>query len=200
MLFSRLKKKPDRFEKEALSHLNSVYRVALSMTGSEMEAQDLAQETMLKAFRFFSSYKEGTNCKAWLVRILINSVINHKRKLKRDFILLDDLRDPDSYLNGGEISRNVPEENAARSATREQIREALMKIPEEYRTAVILSDIEELSYKEISEALSCPIGTVMSRLFRGRRMLKERLIKMNQRDAGHSPVVAFRKNGKENDL
>ncbi len=171
----------ERFAEQAMEHMGSLYSAALRMTRNPADAEDLVQETYLKAYRGFGGFTEGTNLKAWLYRILTNTFINDYRKKKRrpDETDLDEVEDLYLYrrLGGLEAAQ------AGRSAedelfdlfTDSQIKDALEALPEQFRMAVLLADVEGFSYKEIAEILEVPIGTVMSRLHRGRRGLQKRL-------------------------
>ena len=176
-LWSR--KTQERFEREALPHLDAVYRFAMALTRDPAEADDLVQETYLKALRAFDTFREGTNCKAWLFKILRNTLINRLRSDSRSVGL--EAASNESYaaslLGWSERAYHArPDDAAILSATRDQLRAALDSLPEDFRTAVVLADVEGLSYKEIAEVMGTPIGTVMSRLFRARRLMRERLL------------------------
>jgi RNA polymerase sigma-70 factor (ECF subfamily) len=169
------------FEAGVLLHLDSLYRTALRLTNNRQEAEDLVQETMLKAFRFSHTYQPGTNLRAWLFRILNTSAINRYRKQAthptpsplpegEEFYLYNQIRD----LNGQELSSGAEEEVLSQYLD-EDVYEALHNLPPNFRMAVILADIEGLSYKEIAEVLQIPIGTVMSRISRARRQLQRSL-------------------------
>ncbi len=169
----------DTFEVEMLGHLDTLYAVSCRMTKSTVEAEDLVQDTVVKAMRARDQYQPGTNLKAWLLRILTNTFINRYRRggLERD--LLDG---PDATaLTDGWVGANTlrgmrdAESQALKPLVEAEVQRALDELPDEFRLAVVLSDVEELSYKEIAEAMGCPIGTVMSRLHRGRRMLQKTL-------------------------
>jgi RNA polymerase sigma-70 factor (ECF subfamily) len=171
------------FEAGVLAQLDSLYRTALRLTNNPQEAEDLVQETMLKAFRFSHMYQRGTNLRAWLFRILNTSAINRYRKQAshpttmplpegEDFYLYNRIRD----LTGQEISLGAEEEVLSKYLD-EDVYKALNDLPPNFRMAVILADIEGLSYKEIAEALQIPIGTVMSRISRARRQLQQSLWK-----------------------
>ena len=168
------------FEEVALPHMNALYGLALRMTRNSSDAEDLVQETFIRAYRFFDRFQEGTNCRAWLFKILYHTYINLYRKKKRNLETMS-LDEVESYLpylsSAGESANPNPEEGLLRKRTAEEVRKALEELPEEFRIAVILSDMEELSYKEIAEVMECPIGTVMSRLYRGRKLLRKILIK-----------------------
>ncbi len=174
------------FEAGVLAQLDSLYRTALRMTSNRQEAEDLVQETMLKAFRFAHTYQPGTNLRAWLFRILNTSAINRYRKQAahptptplpdgEEFYLYNQIRD----LSGQELSAGAEEEVLSKYLD-EDVFKALNDLPPNFRMAVILADIEGLSYKEIAEALQIPIGTVMSRISRARRQLQQSLWKYAQ--------------------
>ncbi len=171
------------FEAGVLAQLDSLYRTALRMTNNPQEAEDLVQETMLKAFRFAHTYQPGTNLRAWLFRILNTSAINRYRKQAtqpvttslpegEDFYLYNRIKD----LSGQELSLGAEEEVLSKYLD-EDVYKALRDLPPNFRMAIILADIEGLSYKEIAEALQIPIGTVMSRISRARRQLQQSLWK-----------------------
>lgn len=162
--------KRKEFEEVALPYINSLYHMALRMTRNTQDAEDLVQETYLKAYRFFHRFQKGTNCKAWLFKILNNTYINSYRKRVKE-PKIESISD-NPFYETPETILDVEEELIKR-ITQQEIKEALGKLPEEFRSVVILSDLEGFSYKEISEILDCPIGTVMSRLHRGRSRLKE---------------------------
>lgn len=168
-----------RFTQEALPLLDQLYGAAMKMTRNPQDAQDLVQETYLKAFSAFASFQEGTNLKAWLYRIMTNSYINTYRKRQREPYLgaVDELED--WQLGGAESATAM----SARSAEAEAIdrtpdavvSEALNALPEDFRIAVYLADVEGFSYQEIADIAEVPIGTVMSRLHRGRTRLRKTL-------------------------
>ena len=170
----------DPFESEALSFLDALYRTALRMTRSEAEAEDLVQETYIRAFRFRAQFTPGTNLKAWLFRILTNTFINeYRRKAARpDTTELDDVDESILYRHMREVSPGSsspdPEAEVIDNALSSEVKEALEALPEKFRTTLLL-DVEGFSYKEIAEMLEIPIGTVMSRLHRGRKILQRRL-------------------------
>ena len=165
----------DVFTQEALSHLDSLYGVALRLTRRPSDADDLVQETYLKAFRFASSFQRGTNLKAWLFTILHNTWRNKLRHDRRDPIEVDS-ETVDRAATTVE-HEETPEQLLQRATLDTDLKAALDALPEAFRTAVWLRDVEELSYAEIAGALDVPIGTVMSRISRGRRLLFERLTK-----------------------
>lgn len=174
---SAVKDKHKEFEAEALPHMNILYNFALRTTGNPDDAQDLLQETFLKAYRFWDKYEKGTNIRAWLFRIMKNSYINRYRK---------ETREPDKvdYNNVENYYDSIRNDSRETSDLRQrmfgnllgdEVTIALQELPDDFRTVVILCDIEELTYEEIAEFLDCPIGTVRSRLHRGRKMLQARL-------------------------
>ena len=159
----------------------SLYSAAMRMTRNPADAEDLVQETYLKAYRAFESFQEGTNLKAWLYRILTNTFINQYRAKKRrpDQVDLDDVEDFYLYrrLGGLEAARanRSAEDELMDLFTDTEVKDALEDLPEQFRIAVMLADVEGFSYKEIAEILDVPIGTVMSRIHRGRKLLQKRL-------------------------
>ena len=169
------------FAEQAMEHMPSLYTAALRMTRNPADAEDLVQETYLRAFRGFGGFQEGTNLKAWLYRILTNTFINRYRAKKRrpEETEFDDVEDFYLYRRLG----GLEEARAGRSAEDElmdlfpeqEVKEAVESLPENFRMAVLLADVEGFSYKEIAEILDIPIGTVMSRLHRGRKALQKRL-------------------------
>lgn len=168
-----------RFEKEAFVHLNELYGAGLRLTRNPGDAEDLVQETFMKAFSNFHQYKEGTNCRAWLFRILMNTFINgYRRRTKEREILkkkeVGIIRNELVSKEGFEWSSD-PTKVSSKNALSHQVRSALDSLPEEFRTVVLLADLHDFAYKDIAQIMSTPIGTVMSRLFRGRRMLRKKL-------------------------
>jgi RNA polymerase sigma-70 factor (ECF subfamily) len=169
----------DAFAVEMLGHLDTLYGVASRMTRSTTEAEDLVQDTIVKAIRARDQFEPGTNLKAWLLRIQTNTFINRYRRggMERDLLDGPDA-DPlaDGWM-GASSMRSIrdPETLALAPIVEAELSNALDELPEDFRLAVILSDVEELSYKEIAEVMGCPIGTVMSRLHRGRRLLQTKL-------------------------
>jgi RNA polymerase sigma-70 factor (ECF subfamily) len=170
-----------KFTELAMEHMPSLYTAALRMTRNPADAEDLVQETYLKAYRAFGSFTEGTNLKAWLYRILTNTYINTYRAKKRrpEESDIDDLENFYLYrrlggLEGASAGRSA-EDEVLDHFTETEVKEAIEALPEQFRMAVLLGDVEGFSYKEIAEILDVPIGTVMSRLHRGRRALQKRL-------------------------
>lgn len=178
--FGRKKNGGGEFEEAALAHLDALFGAALRLTRNESEAQDLVQDALVRAYRFQHHFEPGTNLKAWLLRILTNTFINHYRRSARERRVLD-------HEEGAPIGDGVMSRAAMRSLTdstsvaqegllRAEILAAIDSLPEDYRMMVVLADVEELAYKEIADTLSVPIGTVMSRLHRARKLLQKSLI------------------------
>jgi RNA polymerase sigma-70 factor, ECF subfamily len=170
---------PDPFEAQTLEHLDALYAVSCRLTKAPLDAEDLVQDTLVKAMRARDQYEPGTNLKAWLFKILHNTFINKYRRGGLERVVLEG-PDADPLADGWVSAASMralrdPETQALRPLVQEEIHQALDELPEEFRLAVVLSDVEELSYKEIAEVMGCPVGTVMSRLHRGRRLLQKRL-------------------------
>ena len=170
-----------QFAAQALEYMPALYSAALRMTRNPADAEDLVQETYLRAYRGFNSFSEGTNLRAWLYRILTNTYINSYRARQRrpEERQLDDVEDLYLYRRIGAVEEAL----AARSAedelmdlfTDDEVKAALDSLPEAFRLAVYFADVEGFSYKEIAEILDIPIGTVMSRLHRGRKAMQKEL-------------------------
>jgi RNA polymerase sigma-70 factor, ECF subfamily len=170
-----------RFTDQTMDLMPSLYNAALRMTRNRADAEDLVQETYLRAYRGFDSFEDGTNLKAWLYRILTNTYINSYRAKKRrpEETELDEVEDLYLYhriggLEAAMAGRSAEDELLDRFSEAE-VKEAVEDLPENFRMAVLLADVEGFSYKEIAEILDIPIGTVMSRLHRGRKALQKRL-------------------------
>jgi RNA polymerase sigma-70 factor, ECF subfamily len=167
------------FESNAIAQLPSLMAVAVRLTRNSAEGEDLVQDTFVKAMRARTQFEAGTNIRAWLLKILTNTFINRYRRGTLERSVVDGAdAEPLSEAWMGSASMSAmrdPESAAMRPMLEAEIQTALDELPEEFRLAVVLADVEELSYKEISDIMGCPIGTVMSRLHRGRRMLKHRL-------------------------
>ncbi|MFM7687281.1 MAG: sigma-70 family RNA polymerase sigma factor [Actinomycetota bacterium] len=167
------------FAQQAMQHAPQLYSAALRMTRNNADAEDLVQETFLRAYRSFHTYEEGTNLRAWLFRILTNSFINTYRARQRrpQQQELGDLEDLYLYRRVADVdpmSRSA-EDTLFDWFTDDEVKQALEDLPENFRLPVLLADVEEFSYKEIAEMLDIPIGTVMSRLHRGRKQMQKTL-------------------------
>jgi RNA polymerase sigma-70 factor, ECF subfamily len=165
---------PPWFEREALAHLDTVYRVARRLTGNAVEAEDLAQETMLKAFRAWQQYRPGTNARAWLLTILRNTFINQYRRAgnRPDPV---DVHAIEGFTVFHDVQTDDPEGAFFAQLVDDEVLQAVDALPDEFRETLVLSDVEGLSYAEIAEVTGAPVGTVKSRLFRGRQLLQRRL-------------------------
>src|ERR1700689_4361337 len=184
-----------RFADEAMVHMSSLYTAALRMTRNPADAEDLVQETYLKASRGFGRFEEGTNLKAWLYRILTNTFINSYRSKKRrpEQTELDEVEDLYLYRRLGGLEAvtagRSAEEEVLDHFTDSDVKAAVEALPEQFRMAVLLADVEGFSYKEIAEILGVPIGTVMSRLHRGRKSLQKVLHDLGVQRGLVKPVV-----------
>lgn len=170
------------FSRQAMPFVNVMFAVALRMTQDEKDAEDLVQEAMLRAYRFFDKFKPGTNLKAWLIKVMTNIFLNKvKRASKRppmvEFETVEELL--------GEVKNDWADISSASEGFREclddEVANALDDLPVDYRVPVLLSAIDGLSYREMAEVIGCPLGTVMSRLYRGRKMLEHRLFSYAKR-------------------
>jgi len=177
--FAENKREVDAFAEEAVGHLDAMYAVACKLTRNPSEAEDLVQDTLLKAMRAREQFHAGTNLKAWLFRILTNTFIN---KYRRGGLERSVLEGPDADpLVDGWVSASTmrhlrdPEQQALQPIVEGEVQRALDALPTEFKIAVILCDVEEFSYEEIANIMGCPIGTVMSRLHRGRKLLQRSL-------------------------
>jgi RNA polymerase sigma-70 factor (ECF subfamily) len=162
----------ERFESEAMPHLNDLFRTASRVLGERSRAEDVLQEVYLQAWKSFDRFESGTNCRAWLFGILFNCIHHHRRKLFRF-----PLRKPNEEFLESNLTYTppIPDE-----LSDQEILKALDSIPADYREVVLLVDVEEFAYREVAEIVSIPIGTVMSRLSRGRKMLRLRLTAVAQ--------------------
>lgn len=169
--------KQQDFNEEILPHLDAIYNFALKLTSNENDAEDLVQDTFVKAYRFFSSYEKGTNAKGWLFRIMKNSYINNYRKASKKPSMSDYNEIEPFYesIRSEQSNTTDLESNMYGSMMDDQMTNALTRLPEDFRTVVLLCDVEGFSYEEISNMLDVPIGTIRSRLHRGRGLLKAEL-------------------------
>ena len=154
------------FDAAALVHLDELFRVARRVMGDATAAEDVVQETYLKAWQSFDGFEPGTNCRAWLYKILFRTIGSRRRELQREMAMFDDQLFEESRF---------PATTAVNPVTTHQIQQAFAELPIAFATVIQLVDVEGLSYKEVAEALGIPVGTVMSRLHRGRRQLRQRL-------------------------
>ena len=159
---------PEVFEMEAMAHLNDLYRTAMRLVMNQSDAEDLVQETFMQAWKSFDRYEVGTNCRAWLYKILFNKVDHYRRKKYTQAKYLQEV-DEEIFAN---VSSTPP---VSEHLTDESIIKALDKLPGHYREVVLLTDVHEFSYKEVADILQIPIGTVMSRLNRARTQLRSTL-------------------------
>ena len=172
-------KESDAFAEECLSHMDAMYGVACRLTRNPTEAEDLVQDALVKAMRARDQFHAGTNLKAWMFRILTNTFINKYRRGGLERSLLDG-PDADPLVDGWVSAATMrqlrdPEQIALTPIVEGEVGRALDQLPTEFKLAVILCDVEEFSYEEIAEIMGCPIGTVMSRLHRGRKLLQKSL-------------------------
>ncbi len=179
-----------RFEDACVEHLDALYAAALRMTRNGSSAEELVQDTYVRAFRFAESFEWGTNLKAWLFRILTNTFINNYRHRthERKYVeraasepIYDEVLDTEARAFASD-----PEKHAFNTFLRTELERAIDELPDDFRQVVVLADLQGFSYKEVAEILGCPIGTVMSRLHRARRMLQRELIDFAV-DAGLKP-------------
>ena len=166
--------KRSAFEREALPHLDTVYRVALRFTGEPAKAQDLVQDTMLKAFRSWHRYETGTNVRAWLLTILRNTFINEYRKEKQRGPTVD-IATAETFSLFDRVQEEDPEGRFFDQIIDDEVLEAVDDLPDEFRETLVLSDMEGMTYQEVADVTGAPVGTVKSRLFRARRALQRRL-------------------------
>ncbi len=165
-------RKKEEFEELALQYMDTIYWAAMRMAKNEEDAEDLVQEAYLRAYRFFDKFRKGSNFKAWLLKILRNVAINASIKARKTPPMYDVDRLADADIL---VSEATPENEIFNSLLDEELANAINALPECYRITLVLSDLEGLPYKEIAETLNCPEGTVMSRLHRGRKLLRKSL-------------------------
>jgi RNA polymerase sigma-70 factor (ECF subfamily) len=171
------------FEMELLPHLSSLYNFAYSLTSNQDDSDDLVQETFLKAYKFLNSYQSGTNAKAWLFRILKNSFINDYRKSSKEPPKVD-YQEVESYYNSDDVDIKMTTDlrvDAVNGMMGDEVALALNNLDVDYRTIIILCDLEGFKYEEMAKILDIPIGTVRSRLHRARQLLKEQLLEYSQK-------------------
>jgi RNA polymerase sigma-70 factor, ECF subfamily len=171
-----LRHKRADFERQALPHLDSLFGAAYRLTRNPRDAEDLVQDSLLRAYRFWDSFQQDSNCKAWLLRIVTNTFINEYQRRKRSREILDAASAEQEATDGVLVhaaahDKQSPERALVEASVSDDVQRALEQLPDDFRTAVILCDMQGLSYKEIAEIMECPVGTVMSRLFRGRKLL-----------------------------
>ena len=164
------------FEQVALVHLDALFRSALRLTQNRAEAEDVVQDTWLRAFRSFHRFDPGTNCRAWLFTILRNAFLTRRRRASHD-VVADATTSEETWerVTDADAPIRHPEDALLRSVVHGDVDRALKELPLAHREVVILADLEGLSYREIAQVVECPIGTVMSRLSRGRAQLRQRL-------------------------
>jgi len=181
-MFTRGKRSPAdqraEFERVALVHVNALYGTALRLTHNQRDAEDLVQDTLLSAYKSFGQFEPGSQCKAWLFRILTNTFINKYRRRILETSVAQGMQQEGSsgmMSAGGVRAARDAEELLDYALMGESIQRALSALPEEFRIAVVLCDVEEFTYREIADIMDCPVGTVMSRLHRGRKLLQAAL-------------------------
>jgi len=180
--------KQEDFEEEIIPHLDAMYNFALRLTSDPSDAEDLVQDTIVKAYRFFSSYEKGTNAKAWLFRILKNSYINNYRKKSKqpNQVDYDEVSTFYETIRAERTDTSDLEDKMFRDLIDDDISNALEELPEDFRTVVLLCDVEGFTYEEIANMLDVPIGTIRSRLHRGRNLLKAQLMEY-AKERGYQP-------------
>ena len=193
----RERSKQTAFEREALPFIDELYSTGLRYTRNPKDAEDLVQDTYLRAFVAWDRFKSGTNCRAWLFRILTNTFINgYRRRVRERQVLAGDGKVPvheTTCSHEGLHHASNPEKWIFRKLLSKDVEKALSDLPVEFRMVVVLADLRDFSYKEIADILECPVGTVMSRLFRGRRLLRRALFEAAIRDGViPRPVQAVR--------
>lgn len=178
MTTSALRQKQREFQHEALPHMDFLYNYALRMTYKSADAEDLVQETFLKAFRFWDSYEKGTNIRAWLFKIMKNAYINRYRKQKKEpeTVEYDEVENFYNSVRETAVESSDLQETLYNNLLEDDVATAIAELPEDFRTVVILCDLEGLTYEEVAEFVDCPIGTIRSRLHRGRKLLRAKLM------------------------
>ena len=172
-----LKQRKIDFDLEAMPHMNLLHNYAYKMTFNQLDADDLLQETFLRAFRFFHKFEKGTNCKAWLFRIMKNLFINRYRKNQKEPGKVDygEIENFFDTIRSEKMESSDLQQKVFSNLLDDDVTKALNSLQDDFKTVVILCDLEGLSYEEIADFVQCPIGTVRSRLHRGRKMLQEKL-------------------------
>lgn len=170
------REKRAEFERQALVHTDALYGAAYRLTRNARDAEDLVQDSLLRAYRFWDSFEQDSNCKAWLLRIVTNTFINEYQRKKRSREVLDAATAEQDATDGVLVhadatDRQSPERAMLDKSVSDDVQRALDALPDDFRTAVVLCDVQGLSYKEIADIMGTPVGTVMSRLFRGRKLL-----------------------------
>ena len=192
------------FEAAAMPFVDALYNTAYRMTRNAEDAEDLVQETYMKAYKYYDKFEEGTNFKAWLFKILKNTFINAYRKKQQvppesDFAEIEDAFE--SQVSEDVVRQKSPEEELLQNVLDEDIQHSLEVLPPDFRMVVLLADLEGFSYKEIAEILEVPVGTVMSRLYRGRRLLEAAMLKYAKEHGylrhGEPTKMRSRQNGQE---
>lgn len=170
--------KRKQFEVEAMPHMDALYRTALRMTKNQSDAEDLVQETMVKAYRFWDKFEPGSNCRAWLFKIMTNIFINEYRSKSRTpvSVNMDDIDDNFLYGQLASLSpEKNPEEQLFAKIFDDDVKKAIEELPDDFRLVVVLSFLEDFSYQEIADIVDLQLGTVKSRLHRGRKLLQKKL-------------------------
>ncbi|MGB9696842.1 MAG: sigma-70 family RNA polymerase sigma factor [Ignavibacteria bacterium] len=187
-----VEKLKEEFKTEALPHIGVLHTYALRLTGNELDADDLLQETYMRAYRFFHKFEKGTNCKAWLFRIMKNLFINNYRKNQKlpNKVDYDDIENYYESIRSEKINTTDLQERIYSSLLDDQVTNALNSLQDDFKTVIILCDLEGLSYEEIAEFVNCPVGTVRSRLHRGRKLLAQKLKKYAE-EKGYDVENAF---------
>ena len=170
------REKRAEFERQALVHTDALFGAAYRLTRNARDAEDLVQDSLLRAYRFWDSFEQDSNCKAWMLRIVTNTFINEYQRKKRSREVLDQATAEQDATDGVLVhaessERQTPERALLDRSVSDDVQRALDALPDDFRTAVVLCDVQGLSYKEIAEIMATPVGTVMSRLFRGRKLL-----------------------------
>ena len=171
-----VREKRAEFERQALVHTDALFGAAYRLTRNARDAEDLVQDSLLRAYRFWDSFEQDSNCKAWLLRIVTNTFINEYQRKKRSREVLDAASAEQDATDGvlmhaAATERQSPERTLLERSVSDDVQRALDGLPDDFRTAVVLCDVQGLSYKEIADIMETPVGTVMSRLFRGRKLL-----------------------------